>query len=366
MKKQILGLAIGVSAVLLLAACGSTEKKSGSSSSGTKEVKTIEVVAKGFQHDFWKSVNAGAKQAAEENNVTINFVGPKDETAVAEQLEMLNNAINKNPDAIALAALDTKAELDAIEQAQEKGIPIIGFDSGVPDAPKGAVKANASTDNYNAGGIAAQHQFDALKTTIEGASKAQRIGIVSQEVNSLSISERTGGYIDKMIELLEALPNVGKGKVAVTGHDKFKNKVSEKDAKVILELRVPAEVTDAAGKTEAQALLEKTDLIGIYGSNEFGAKAIINADEAVGNKLGTEEGKIMAVGFDSGALQQDAVRTGRFIGSVTQNPIKIGYEAVSLAVKAAKGEKVEDVDTGVEWYDKSNIDSKDIQDLLYE
>jgi ribose transport system substrate-binding protein len=72
MKKQILGLAIGVSALLLVSGCGSSEKKS--SGSGTKEVKNIEVVAKGFQHDFWKSVNAGAKKAAKENDVTINFV----------------------------------------------------------------------------------------------------------------------------------------------------------------------------------------------------------------------------------------------------------------------------------------------------
>ena len=45
--------------------------------------------------------------------------------------------------------------------------------------------------------------------------------------------------------------------------------------------------------------------------------------------------------------------------------MKIGYEAVSLAVKAANGESVSDVDTGVEWYDQSNIDSDEIQQLLY-
>ena len=78
----------------------------------------------------------------------INFVGPQNETAIAEQLEQLNNAINKNPKAIALAALDTEAELDAIKQAQSKNIPIIGFDSGVPGAPEGAIKATASTDNH--------------------------------------------------------------------------------------------------------------------------------------------------------------------------------------------------------------------------
>lgn len=361
MKKLSIGLLTGLTALTLLAGCGN--EKSANAEKGGSDNLTVEVVAKGFQHDFWKAVQAGAKKAAEENGVKMTFVGPKDETAIAEQLEMLNNAINKNPSAIALAALDTNAELDAIDQAKNKNIPIIGFDSGVPDAPEGAVKATASTDNYNAGGIAAERAYEGIKEKLgEGVN---RIGIISQEVNSLSISQRTGGFIDKITELLEADSAVGKGKVAITGHDKFKNDVKESDAKIIIELRVPAEVTDAAGKTEAQALLEKKDLICIYGSNEFGAKSIINADEGLGNRIGTDGDKVIAIGFDSGALQQDAIRNGKFYGSVTQNPVKIGYEAVSLAVKAANGESVSDVDTGVEWYDQSNIDSDEIQQLLY-
>lgn len=363
--KKISGALLTVGLTLLLGACGqSGNSETGGSKSQGDETMTIEVVAKGFQHDFWKAVQSGAQKAAKENNVSMNFVGPKDETAIAEQLEMLNNAINKKPAAIALAALDTNAELDAIQTAQSKDIPIIGFDSGVPDAPDGAVKATASTDNYNAGAIAAENTYEAIKDKLSG--DPVRIGVVSQEVNSLSISQRTGGFIDKMIEILESDSAVGAGKVAVTGHDKFKNGVNEKEAQVIIELRVPAEVTDAAGKTEAAALLEKKDLIAIYGSNEFGAKSIINADDGLGGRIGIEDGKIIAVGFDSGAMQQDAIRTGKFYGSVTQNPVQIGYQAVSLAVKAANGEEVEDIDTGVEWYNKDNIDSEEIQALVYE
>lgn len=103
----------------------------------------------------------------------------------------------------------------------------------------------------------------------------------------------------------------------------------------------------------------------VYGSNEFAAKAIINANDGFSeSKLGAD--KIIAVGFDSGALQQDAIRKGLFAGSITQDPVQIGYQAVKLAVQAAKGEKVEDVDTGSKWYDATNIDNEDIQAVLYE
>ncbi|MBK0347624.1 ABC transporter substrate-binding protein [Aerococcaceae bacterium zg-ZJ1578] len=319
----------------------------------------VEVIAKGFQHDFWKAVNKGADEAAKEFGAKINFVGPQNETAIAEQLEQINNAINKGPSAIALAALDTEAAVDALNVAKDKGIPIIGFDSGVPGAPEGSIFATASTDNYAAGANAAEHMLPLIQEKV-GKDKV-RIGVVSQEANSQSITQRTAGFIEKMVELLE-----GKDlKVAVLGHDKFKNDVAENDANVVIEVRIPAQVDDAAAKTEASTVLEKADTIAIYGSNEFAAKAIINANEGFSeSKLGAD--KIIAVGFDSGALQQDAIRSGVFAGSITQDPVQIGYQAVKLAVQAAKGESVSDVDTGSKWYDASNIDDEDIQAVLYQ
>lgn len=362
MKKSFKLAAVAFAcASVLLTACGSKS----SSTSGGGESKAadgdfkVEVIAKGFQHDYWKAVNKGAEKAAAEFGAKITFVGPQNESAIAEQLEQLNNAINKGPKAIALAALDTEAEVDAIKQAQSKNIPIIGFDSGVPGAPDGAIKATAATDNHAAGENAATNMYPMIKDKV--GDKVTRIGVVAQEANSQSIVQRTAGFIDKMVELLE---KDGK-KVAVIGHDKFKNNVAEGDAKVLIEVRIPAQVDDAAAKTEAATVLEKEDTIAMYASNEFAAKALINANGSYKeSKLGKD--KIIAVGFDSGKLQQDAIRKGVFVGSITQDPVSIGYQAVKLAVEAAKGETVKDIDTGSKWYDATNIDADDIKPLLYE
>lgn len=355
----------------LLAACGDGNNEETNASNGDNgnsdngEEKKVEIVAKGFQHDFWVAVKDGAEEAADELNADINFVGPKDESAISEQVEMITNAVNKQPDAIALAALDTDSALGSIEQAMDKDIPIIGFDSGVPDAPEGAIAANASTDNFAAGELAAEETFPAIEDDIADADGDIRIGVLAQEVNSLSITERTQGFIDKMEELVDG--ELGDGSAAVTGHEKLENDVSEDDAKVIIETRVPAELNDSAGQTEAQTLLNKDDLIAIYGSNEFAAKSIINADDAIsGGKIGPDADGIIAVGFDSGALQIDAIESERFYGSVTQDPIAIGYNAVELAVNASNGEDVSDVDTGAKWYDASNIDDDDIEPIIYE
>lgn len=367
MKKSLLLLML-LLVIGVLAACGGDDTEADSDAGddgdgGDNSGKKIEVIAKGFQHDFWVAVKEGAEEAAEENDVSINFVGPKNESAISEQVEMITNAVNKGPDAIALAALDTSAALGAIEQAMDKDIPIIGFDSGVPDAPEGAIAANAATDNYNAGELAAEETFPAIEDEIKDANGDVRIGVIAQEVNSMSITERTVGFIEKMVELAEG--ELGEGKVAVLGHEKLQNDVSEDDADLLIETRVPAEVSDSSGQTEAQTLLNKDDLIAIYGSNEFAAKSIINADSAIsGGKIGPD--KVLAVGFDSGSLQIDAIKDERFYGSVTQDPVAIGYNAVDLALKASNGEDVSDVDTGAQWYDAENIESDEIDAIIYE
>ena len=124
------------------------------SMSAMAEGLKIEIVSKGFQHQYWQAVLKGSEQKAAELGVEINFVGPANESAYDEQLSQLNSAITAKPAAIGLAALSTETCLDAIAEAQAAGIPIIGFDSGVPGAPEGAILANAATNNYNAGALA--------------------------------------------------------------------------------------------------------------------------------------------------------------------------------------------------------------------
>ena len=333
----------------------SSTAKSSAATSTTSGSKHIDVIAKGFQHQFWKAVELGTQNAAKEFGVEVTFQGPDNESAIAQQVEYLNTAIAKKPAAICLAALDTKASIPSIQSAMEAGIPIIGFDSGVPDAPEGAIKANASTNNAVAGALAADELYKLIEAKIKDAKEPVRIGVVAQESNSQSIVERTKGFVDKMTELC------GADNVSVEGHDSLKNEKA--GAKVVLDVGIPAEVKDVDAAAVASAILEKKDLIAIYGSNEFAANAIITANEGL-DKLGAD--KVIAVGFDAGKKLLDAVRAKTFAGAVTQDPVQIGYQAVKLAVEAADGKSVSDVDTGAKWYNADNMDADDIKPCLYE
>ena len=124
MKKRITGLlSIVLLMALILTACGGAKQEvpaenatetTEQAAPAEGEPIVVEVLAKGFQHQFWKAVNQGADQAAKDLGATITFQGPANETAIQEQVQMLANAINKKPNAIAFAALDTTASLDLL------------------------------------------------------------------------------------------------------------------------------------------------------------------------------------------------------------------------------------------------------------
>ena len=279
---------------------------------------------------------------------------------------MVKSEMSKNPAAMALAALSTDAVKEILEECASKNIPVIGFDSGVPDDTSGAVKATAATSNEAAAALAAEKfgEHEGLVAKLQAATSDAPvvIGCVSQDAVSASIVGRTTGFVDKMVEIAEKYQP---GKVAVEGHTKWEKKVDS--PAVIVRVEVSATTEATAVQTAANALLNIDGLAAVFCSNE-GAVTGFLAATADGSDL-AEGGKfadLVVAGFDAGSAQKNAVRQGWFYGSVTQDPYQIGYKAVEMAVKAAKGEAVSDVDTGAQWYDASNIDDEMIALLVYD
>ena len=385
--KKLIALLLALVMVLALAACAAKTEPAQTETTDTKteetkteETKTedpapaeettgekmyIPVMAKGFQHQFWQAVAKGSEDAAKDLGVEIYFDGPASETEIDAQVNMVKTELAKNPKAMALAALSTDAVTEILEECAEKNIPVIGFDSGVPGDTTGAVKATACTNNENAAAIAAD-KFNENETVVEAMKNATSdnpviIGCLSQDAVSASVTGRTTGFVDKMYEIAETYQP---GKVAVEGHAKWEKKVDA--PAIIIQVAISATTEATAVQTAANSLLGMNP-VAIFCSNE-GAVTGFLAAVSDGEDL-AEGGKyagLVVAGFDAGAAQKNAVRQGWFYGSVTQDPYQIGYKAVELAVKAANGEAVEDVDTGAQWYDASNIDDEMIAMLVYD
>ncbi|RCX14824.1 ribose transport system substrate-binding protein [Anaerobacterium chartisolvens] len=377
--KKILSLAVAISVFAVsIAGCGSSQPSStGNTSStgadtsagGSSSKPYIAVISKGFQHQFWQTVKKGAEDAAAKYNVDMTFDGPPSESDINVQVDMINSAIAKKPAALALAVLDTSSVTQQLNDCKSKNIPIIGFDSGIPDAPEGTLFATASTNNENAGALAAVSMFEdpTFQEALKAAStdKPVTIGVQSQDATSASIIGRTNGFINEMVKKCETL---FAGQVAVTGHEKFKKAASSGKAAVNIFVTIPPSSNATDSQNASQSLLNTKGLIAAYASNEASVNGILAATTD-GKDLDRANGKyknITVVGFDAGKAQKAAVKNGWFLGSVTQDPYSIGYLAVELAAKAIKGEAVEDVDTGCKFYTAKNMEQSDIAMLLYD
>lgn len=317
------------SAALVLAACGDDDDAAtteDAAAGGDGDGADIALVSKGFQHQFWQAVQQGAEEAAEELGVSITFEGPDDETEVAQQMDQLQAAMDRNPDALGFAALDSQAAAPVMDEAAERGIPVIAFDSGVDsDVPL----TTAATDNI----AASAHAAERLVELIGGEGK---VAAIIHDQTSVTGIERRDGFVE-YIE--ENAPDVE-----------------------IVDIQYGA--GDHLESTNlATAILEgNPDLAGFYGANEGSAIGVINAVRETGRG-----GDVVVVGFDSGQQQIEAIEDGTMAGAITQNPIGIGYETVQAAVDALNGEELpETIDTGFYWYDQSNIDDEEIQAVLYE
>lgn len=341
-KKVRLMSALAVGAALFVGACGTgngaasggeTETDAGAQSAAVEEPEEngdqryVAVVSQGYQHQFWQAVKRGSEEAAEEYNVRITYEGPDAETNIDQQIQMLQGAFDRHPDAIALAALDSTAPIPLLENAESEGIPVVAFDSGVDsDIPVTTV----TTDNKGAAAEAAKQMAEAIDHEGE-------VALVVQDQTSKSAVDRRDGFVEYMEE---NEPNIEIVDIQYGGGDHAKS----------------ADLAKAMISGHA-------DLAGLYGTNEGSAIGIVQAVK----EMGIPNGEIAIIGFDSGQAQVEAVREGVMLGAISQDPIGLGYETIKAAVEALDGETLpETIYTGFYWYTADNMDDDEIQAVLYD
>lgn len=285
----------------------------------------IPLISKGFQHQFWQAVKAGADKAAAEFGVEVTFEGPDTEAQVDKQMDMLAAALAKKPAALGFAALDSQAATPLLKQAQDAKIPVIAFDSGVDsDIPVTTV----TTDNVAAAALAADKMAELI-------GDAGKVALVVHDQTSRTGIDRRDGFVNQM---KEKHPNIEIVDIQYGAGDQLQS----------------TEITKAI-------LTANPDIKGIFGANEGSAIGVLNGIKETGTQ------GVVVIGYDSGKLQKDAIREGLMAGAITQNPVGIGYETVKAAIAAVKGETLpKTIDSGFAWYDKTNIDSPEIAAVLYD
>ena len=284
----------------------------------------IAMFPKAYIGDFWKSVEMGAQQAAADYGVTITFEGPESETDLEGQIQLIENAIIKGADAIAIAPLDSVGNVPVIETAHEKGIPVITFNSKLEsDIPL----THVATDNWAAGEMAGK----ALGEALEGKGKFAIIGANEAVKNNRDRSDGAAAYIAENFPDMELIT------------------IQYTDGDMTKALSVSSDIITA-----------NPDIAGFFTNNETTTIALATVLQEKGLA-----GKITHVGFDATLQTVGYITDGTTTAIVTQVPYNMGYLAVEKALAAYNGEELESVyDTGVALVTAENLDTEEIQSIV--
>lgn len=174
MKKRVLAGILAAGMAFSLTACGS-DTNGGSADGGKPKIAYI---VKAKSDEFWTTMEKGAYAYAEEKGVELTFQAPEKETDVEKQVQMVENAIINQVDAIILSAADSKSLVPSIVKANKANIPVIlvndTIDEDALKADGGKVETYVGIDQYEAaslaGKYAAEHIEDAKILYLEGPS----------------------------------------------------------------------------------------------------------------------------------------------------------------------------------------------------
>ncbi|MGB9976571.1 sugar ABC transporter substrate-binding protein [Thermovenabulum sp.] len=313
MLKLLSLILIFIFTVSFFAGCGNTAKQQQQSQPSNQSIK-IAVIVKALNSDYWKIVEAGAKAAGKDLGVDVVVLGPSAETAVSEQVAMIEDQITKKVSALAVAPSQPPSAIPFFDKAKQAGIPVVLIDT---DANWQDKVSFVGTGNFNGGKLAGEFLAQKL-------GKGGKVVIIRGAMGDPTHDERANGAI----EVLKA------------------------QGLEILDVQ-PANSERGLGMTVMENMLQAhPDIQGVFATNDEMALGAVRAIQAA-NK------NIVVVGFDGSPDALKSIAAGELTASVAQSPYNIGYKGVEAAVKAVKKEAVDKrIDTGTYIISKENVEQE--------
>lgn len=294
----------------------------------------IAMVATSSSNKFYAQVKKGAVQAVADLNKALGFTGkdklklsyaaPKSDNVI-EQTNIIDQFLDKAPDALCIAFADATASKTQIQMAKNNGIKLIAFDT--PEEGQ-AIDTLIATDNREAATQAAGKLFNAV-------SYQGKVAVLVH--NSLT---QTG--LDRYRAITSELAK----------------KYGNKDLRFVDVIYLAQD--NRTEKEILDELLEKhPDLSGIICTD------LQTTEMAINYAKNLEEKTFQIVGYDVSEKIVNGVKDGTIIGTVAQDPYSMGYATVIAAARSiAEMDNAETIHTGHLWIDSSNLDSEEAQELL--
>jgi len=312
--------AIAAIAAVLVAACSS------SPSTGSGDKVKVAFIAGQIGITFYTGVECGAKAAAKEFNVDLNWTGSHN-WDINETRPLIDAAKATNPQGWVISPTDPDALVNDIKGFMDAKQWTVTIDAPMS---KPVELQNIQSNHYEGGKTAAT-----------------------------AMAKLTGGKGKFLVlHMTPGLPDIG-GRA-----DGFRDAMTAAGGTVLPYVYPGTDQAKAADAVTA-ALAADPDLAGVYATHETAANGAASAIKAAG-KTGT----VKLVAFDSAPNQVADLKGGVYDALIAQAPFNMGYYSVKLVADAIRksvdtSTVKHDNPTGLYWITRENADSADTKPWIY-
>jgi ribose transport system substrate-binding protein len=296
---------ICILSIISILCTGCNNSESGGDSDGKRP--KVAYVTNGVA-SFWVIAESGVKKGGEEFNADVEVLMPAE--GISDQKRMIEDALIKGFDGIAISPIDPENQTDLINKATDR-TNVITHDSDAPDSKR---LCYIGMDNYQAGLMCGK----LARKSIPSGKVALFIGRLEQD-NS---KRRRQGTIDG---LLGREPDP-------TRFDPPDQEIKEAGYHIV------GTYTDqfdrAQGKANAEDVLSRhPDIAGMVGLFAYNPPLILEA-----LKVGEKLDQVKVIGFDEADATLQGIIDGTVAGTVVQNPFEYGRQSVRILAGLANGE----------------------------
>lgn len=292
MKKGIrAALALVCAGTLMVgaSACGGSGSLSGGSDKVALLVSTL-------NNPFFVDLRDGAQAEAKKLNIDLQVSDAQNDSAT--QQNQAQNAQSQGAKAVIINPVDSDAAGPAVAPLLSANLPVVSVDRSVTGED---VNSHIASDNVAGGAQAA----DQLAKSIGEKGK---IIILQGTPGAASTRDRGKGFKDE----IKKYPGITVAAEQTANFDR-------------------SQALDVA----TNLMQSNPDAVGIYAQND---EMALGAIQALGSKAG---GDVKIFGFDGTDDGLKAIKGGKMVGTIAQQPKELGKKAVEAASKLIKGEKVQ-------------------------
>ena len=311
---------------LLLSSCGQKgeEAAPGTTTAASPPVAAkprVALIMKSLANEFFKTMADGAEAHQKENAEAYDLIvnGIKNETDLAAQVNLVEQMVAQEVDAIVIAPADSKALVPALKQAKEAGVLVVNIDNKLDaEILKQAELAVPFVGPDNREG--AKKVGDALAAKL---TKGDKVVIIEGVTTAFNGQQRRKGFEDAM---------------KAAGLDIVSTQSGQWEM-------------DKANNIAAAVLSEHPDLKAVLCANDSMALGVVAAV-----KSANKTGQVMVVGFDNISAVKPMLEDGRMLATADQYGGKLAVFGIEAALQILGGEATpEDKTTAVDLVTKETL-----------